>query len=151
MNGNSSGLVHGAPGTQQTIEQTELATIVAENENNAGYSMPNHSKAITPIEKFVNYSLDYSNPNAKGKAEAYKKGLGFTKSNAGELKNQIENSVKSGVIKPYEVTKSEYGIKYKYRIPVKGPNGKTKNVIAVYQIDKGTNTPRLITNYLEGK
>ena len=34
---------------------------------------------------------------------------------------------------------------------VTGPNGKTKNVIAVYQIDKGSNTPRLITNYLEGK
>lgn len=96
MNGSSSGLVHGTPDTQQTMEQTELATIVAENENSAGYSMPNHSKAITPIEKFVNYSLDYSNPNAKGKADAYEKGLGFTKFNADELKNQIENSVKSG-------------------------------------------------------
>ena len=34
---------------------------------------------------------------------------------------------------------------------VTGPNGKTKNVIAVYQIDKGSNTPRLVTNYVEGK
>ena len=32
-----------------------------------------------------------------------------------------------------------------------GPNGKTKNVIAVYQIDKGSSTPRLVTNYVEGK
>ena len=44
-----------------------------------------------------------------------------------------------------------YGTKYKFRIPVRGPNGKIKNVIAVYQIDKGSSIPRLITNYMEGK
>lgn len=32
MNGSSSGLVHGTPGTQQTIEQTELKVIVDTNE-----------------------------------------------------------------------------------------------------------------------
>lgn len=37
--------------------------------------MPNYTNAVTPAEKFVNYSLDYSNPNVKGKAEAYEKGL----------------------------------------------------------------------------
>lgn len=79
--------------------------------------MPNHSKAITPIEKFTNNSLDYSNPNARGKAEAYEKGLGFTKFNASELQKPIEHYVKSGKVKPYEISKSKYGIKYKYRIP----------------------------------
>ena len=114
-------------------------------------SMPNHSKATTPIEKFVNYSLDYNNPNAVGKAEAYERALGYTKSNAQGLVSQIHNAVTSGTAKPYQVSEIEYGIKYKYRISVTGPNGKTKNVIAVYQIDKGSSTPRLVTNYVEGK
>ena len=43
------------------------------------------------------------------------------------------------------------GTKYKFRIPVKGINGMIKNVIAVYQIDAGSEIPRLITNFLEGK
>lgn len=114
-------------------------------------SMPNHSKATTPIEKFVNYSLDYNNPNVVGKAEAYERALGYTKSNAQGLVSQIHNAVTSGTAKPYQVSETEYGIKYKYRISVTGPNGKTKNVIAVYQIDKGSSTPRLVTNYVEGK
>ena len=114
-------------------------------------SMPNHSKATTPIEKFVNYSLDYNNPNAVGKAEAYERALGYTKSNAQGLVSQIHNAVTSGTAKPYQVSETEYGINYKYRISVTGPNGKTKNVIAVYQIDKGSSTPRLVTNYVEGK
>lgn len=113
-------------------------------------TMPNAKNAVTPKEKFVNYSLDYNNTNAKGKAEAYEKGLGYTKNNADGLISQVKNYVESGN-KPYEVTNSQYGTKYKFRIPVTGPNGKTKNVIAVYQIDTGQTTPRMITNYLEGK
>ena len=114
-------------------------------------NMPNYDKIVTPIEKFVEYSLNYQNKNAAGKAEAYEKGLGFTRENAANLRDQIHKAVFTGRVKPYEVSKSQFGDKYKYRISVTGPNGKTKNVIAVYQIDKGKGVPRLITNYLEGK
>ncbi len=113
--------------------------------------MPNHTNAVTPKEKFVNYSLDYTNPNSAGKAEAYERGLGYNQSNYQGLVSQIHNAVSSGQSKPFQVSETEYGIKYKYRISVTGPNGKTKNIIAVYQLDKGSRTPRLITNYLEGK
>ncbi len=114
-------------------------------------SMPNASKAITPVEKFTKYSLDYNNKNAVGKAEAYEKGLGYTKSNCKTLISQIHSAVSNDSTKPFQISESEYGTKYKYRIYVTGPNGKTKNVIAVYQLDKGSKRPRLITNYLEGK
>ncbi len=115
------------------------------------FDMPNYSSAVTPLEKFTKYSLDYNNKNAVGKPVAYERGLGYTIENAAELVQQIHDSVTSGVVKPYDVSESEFGTKYKFRIPVNGPNGNTKNVIAVYQIDKGSKTPRLITNYLEGK
>ena len=150
MNGTSSGQASGTSGTQITTEQSELQSMVADNEANTAGSMPNYKDAVTPVEKFTKYSLDYDNPNAKGKAEAYEKGLGYTKDNASGLISQVHNYVTSGN-PPYEVSQSQYGTKYKYRIPVTGPNGNTKNVIAVYQVDNGRPTTRLITNYLTGK
>ena len=150
MNGTSSGVVVGTVGTQGTLEQSNAEVVANENGINVSSSMPNAKAAVTPREKFINYSLNPDNPNAKGKAEAYEKGLGYTRKNADSLISQVHDYVTSGN-KPYEVSQSEYGTKYKFRIPVTGPNGKTKNVIAVYQIDSGQNVPRMITNYLEGR
>ena len=112
-------------------------------------SMPYYSEAVTPREKFVNYSLDYSNKKAAGKAEAYERGLGYTIDNADGLIEQIHTAITSG-IDYYDMNATEYGIKYKFCIPITGPNGKTKNVIAVYQIDNGKEIPRMVTNYMEG-
>jgi glucan phosphorylase len=150
MNGRSSGQAMGTPGMQLSIEQLELQMAVSSNETGIMKSMPNFADAITPVEKFTKYSLDYDNLNARGKAEAYERGLGYTKENAEELIKQISEYVTSGK-SPYDVKQSEYGMKFKFRVPVTGPNGKTKNVIAVYQIDAGKALPRLITNYLEDK
>lgn len=122
-------------------------TIGSENE----YEMPNHEKVVTPKEKFINYSLDYNNPNSKGKAEAYEKSLGFTKENANLLIDQIHDNVAEGKVHPISIQSNNYGTKYKYEISVKGPNGKTKIIVAVYQIDKDTSIPRLITNYVKKK
>lgn len=117
----------------------------------SGVSMPNYQQAVTPREKFTEYSLDYDNPNSQGKAEAYEKALGFNKSNADVLIEQIDNAVKNGSVSPIEIVETKFGTKYKYRIPVKGVNGQIKNVMAVYQIDKETQIPRMITNYVERK
>lgn len=150
MNGTTSGEAVGTAGTQGSLEQSSAEAIANENGTNVSSSMPNAKKAITPREKFINYSLNPDNPNARGKAEAYEKGLGYTRENADGLISQVHDYVTSGN-KPYEVSQSDYGTKYKFRIPVTGPNGKTKNVIAVYQIDNGQSVPRMITNYLEGR
>ena len=69
--------------------------------------------------------------------------------NCATLIGQIHEAVVTESVRPYEVSQSEHGTKFKFRIPVKGPNGKTKNVVAVYQIDNGSMVPRMITNYLE--
>lgn len=150
MNGSSSGQVIGTPGTQTSMEQSALRQTTSDNEALINGTMPNYSSAITPKEKFVNYSLDYNNPNARGKAEAYEKALGYTKSNADALIAQIHSAITSGA-KPYDVSQSRFGTKYKFRLAVTGPNGRTKNVIVVYQLDAGSCTPRMITNYVEAK
>ena len=117
----------------------------------SGVTMPNHKQAVTPREKFTDYSLNYDNPNSRGKAEAYEKALGFNKSNADSLIEQIDNAVRNETVSPVEISETGFGTKYKYRIPIKGANGLIKNVMAVYQIDKGTDIPRMITNYVEKK
>jgi hypothetical protein len=96
------------------------------------------------------YSLDPQNINNRGKAEAYRRALGYTKENAASLVAQVHSFVTSGN-NPFSVSQAEYGTKYRFRVPVTGPNGKTKPVIPVYQIDNGDTIPRLITNYVEGR
>ena len=77
--------------------------------------MPNAKKAVTPREKFINYSLNPDNPNAREKAEAYEKGLGYTRENADGLISQVHDYVTSGN-KPYKVSQSAYGTKFKFRL-----------------------------------
>lgn len=152
MRSSDSELAFGTWGSpQQSFEQDDFSRAEVEAEKQLSGSMPHYEEAITPMEKFTEYSLDYENPNAAGKPEAYERGLGYTKQNASELVRQIQSAVTSGVVKPYDVVQTRYGTKYKFRIPIKGANGKTKNVIAVYQIDRGESIPRLITNYLEAR
>jgi len=150
MNGSSSGQVNGTPGTQMSMEQGELSQATNNNETLINTMMPNYDGAITPREKFLDYSLNYNNPNARGKAEAYERALGYTKNNADSLIRQIHSAITNGA-KPYNVSQSQFGTKYKFRITVTGLNGCTKNVIAVYQLDSGSNVPRMITNYVEEK
>lgn len=72
MNSNDSGLAHGTKGSKQlTIENGEIDIKIKENILSIEGMMPNFQKAITPMEKFLNYSLDYNNPNSRGKAEVY--------------------------------------------------------------------------------
>lgn len=152
MRGSDSGLtINENNAGQANLESLVHSLVASQVEEDIAASMPNRAKAQTPLEKFTSYSLNERNPNNKGKAEAYRRALGYTRENARDLRDKIHTAVTSGQVKPYEVSQSEYGTKFKYRIPVTGPNGKTKNVIAVYQIDKGDFIPRMITNYVEGR
>ena len=62
--------------------------------------MSNAKEAITPREKFINYSLNPDNPNAKGKAEAYEKGLGYTRENAEGLYKAVAVIINLRHIRP---------------------------------------------------
>ena len=77
--GETSGISNGTSGAQGNMEQMNSEVAAVQNETNLSSTMPNNSKAVTPKEKFTKYSLDYDNPNARGKAEAYERGLGYTK------------------------------------------------------------------------
>lgn len=71
MNGSSSGLVHGTPGTQQTMEQTELKSIVAANEGTLLASKK--SDAISISASYPQPIASSARKFFKGSSNAYNK------------------------------------------------------------------------------
>ena len=65
--------------------------------------------------------------------------------------NQTHTAVPSGKTVLYEGSLSEYRAKHEFRIPVVGKNGRTKKVLTVYQIDKGSMIQGMIANFPESK
>ena len=112
-------------------------------------AMPNYKSAITSDAKFVDYSLNETHPRGKHKAMVYKKILGFTKENYMLLKEQIHNKITSGKAMLKNMSKNDYGvIEYNYRINVRGPNGKSADIMVKYGIGKKNGKPFMITNYV---
>ena len=140
--GNGIG-TRGSP--QQSLEQGNFSNKNQETSK----VMPNYDKATIDDRKFLGYSLNKNHPIGKHKAIAYEHGLGFNQSNYHLLKQQIIEKVNSGKAKLIKIENGSYGTKYSYELPITGPNGKTKIVVVVYQIDKGGTIPRIITNYLK--
>ena len=67
------------------------------------------------------------------------------------MKEQIISKVNGGTAKIVKTQDTEFGPRYTFEILVKGPNGSTKTVVVVYQVDNDRGIPRLITNYLKKK
>ena len=95
-----------------------------------------------PREKFTEYAL---NPDkAPNKARAFKSALGYTKDNADELINSINEH--------FDVTKLEergdggYGMRYQQIMKLKGPNEKEANVLTAW-IDDGNDGIKIKTRF----
>jgi len=109
--------------------------------------LPNADKAIIPIEKLTNYSLDFDkDPN---KATAFKLALGYTKNNADRLiENIYRNMPLYGAIGRGD---NGYGELYEVVINITGENGKTANVLTAWIIENGLDVPRLVNAYVTKK
>lgn len=99
-----------------------------------------------PREKFTEYAL---NPDkAPNKARAFKSALGYTKDNADELINSINEH--------FDVTKLEergdggYGMRYQQIMKLKGPNEKEANVLTAW-IKDGNDGIKLTSAYVTKK
>ena len=70
--------------------------------------------------------------------------MGYTAKNQEGLVAAIHDTYENGDKLSDEET--TYGIKQRRRVRLKGPAGKVRNIVFVYQIDKdGDGTPRFIT------
>ncbi len=117
-----------------------------------GHPLPNAAGAVIDMAKFSAYSMDPNNKGNGGKAAAFKQiGYNVDDEKARQAAaTEVANQLKSALPKT-EATAgkaSEYGQRFEVRVPITGPKG-NGTLVTAWQIDKGTDAPRLITNWLE--
>lgn len=105
-------------------------------------SLPNAERATVAPEKITRYLLDPANPRNRGKAAIFF-GIGYTR----ELWERLAMDLLAhGQTFPVE-TEEQRDVDRVYTVfgPLVGPNGATRLIRTVWQIDAGTHVPRLIT------
>lgn len=101
--------------------------------------------------KFTKYSMAPENPNNDGKHEAwialgYDLGPGRRRA-AEDVMRQLCQLLPATRVSGR--TETEYGPRYSTRTRVVGPNGRTGTLVSVWQFDRGSEDPRMITHWLE--
>lgn len=94
----------------------------------------------------MEHYLNMDSPTGKNKAIAFKKALGYDRSNYQELIQQIREKLPSSnaIIK----AKDEFGERYQVEMELSGPNGKQARVKTGWIILNGEDTPRLTAAYV---
>ncbi|SMN16434.1 hypothetical protein CRYPA_230 [uncultured Candidatus Thioglobus sp.] len=90
---------------------------------------------VSVYKKLDTYLLDKTHKDNKGKADFFKKALGFDRSNIDKLAKQIKFNPKTATQK----STTQYGTKYEQIIKIKGANGRL--------IDAKDGVMRLVTGY----
>lgn len=104
--------------------------------------MPNSDRAVIDSKKLVSYLLNPEHERGGAKAQLLIQ-FGYSKENWQQLEADIRNTHL-----PIEVSKikeAPYGIRYEISAALLTPINRTLLVKTVWQIDKGTDFPRLIT------
>ena len=102
--------------------------------------------------KFVRYALNPENKRGQHKALVFASALGFDMSNWEQLKQAIFHTL------PYHqatlTSETVFGKKYTVVLPITGANGRTVDVITIWQFDRLSDgvlcadIPRLVTLYI---
>ena len=109
--------------------------------------LPNYQKAVIPKEKLEGYALNKNHPTGRDKAVAFEKYLGYTTDNQEELIGQVRQGLEKYQAKGRKVT--QYGKPYEVAMMITGANGETARVKSGWIIDKGSDTPRLVSLYVD--
>jgi hypothetical protein len=108
--------------------------------------MPDLYKAVIASEKIVRYLLDVDHPYGGSKARLLLS-LGYSPAHW----QQLEMDLRTAHLTEYvvETKQTNWGVRYEIVAPLTGPSGDTVVFRSVWQIDLGTDVPRLITMYPE--
>jgi len=113
--------------------------------NKQGKNLLNLQKAIIPQEKVKNYLLSPVHPVGRHKARFFYS-LGYTQNNW----ESLENDLRKLDISQAEMTgETEYGTKFEIRGSIKGPGGRTANIITGWIILHGEEVTRFVSAYPE--
>jgi len=113
--------------------------------------LPNHEDAFIEDGKLVEYALNPGSERGRHKARVFETALGFSMANWQQLKEAILDALPACEARFRSETAS--GRKYEVVAPVRGPNGRTVEVMTVWQFDRQpddtfANAPRLVTLYV---
>ncbi len=108
--------------------------------------IPNASQAVIAPEKLRDYLLSLEHRRGGTKARVLRS-MGFRADNWPELESEIR--VRHLTAEADITTESGYGPRYEIVAPLVGPNGRAVRFRSIWQIDSGTDRPRLITIYPE--
>ena len=109
--------------------------------------LPNADKAIVPIQKIRDYSLNPNHDKGKHKARVFASALGFTAKDAPLLREKILQEILQT-----EATLNstdEHGSRYTVDFAIEG----LENLVVIrtaWIIDEGETVPRLVSCYVNG-
>jgi hypothetical protein len=104
--------------------------------------LPNQEQAVIAREKLVKYLLNTEHKRGGPKARLFAQ-FGYSLDNWNQLDADIRFYHLNAEVS--EVRQTMYGMRYEIRAPLQTPNGRILEIRTIWQIDAGTNVPRLIT------
>lgn len=110
--------------------------------------LPNADRAIVPVEKLRDYSLNAAHPEGKHKARVFVASLGFTKADAEKLRELILAALLTHEAAPG--VSDEHGTRYKVDFETHGLRGPV-TIRTAWHIDAGGTIPRLVSCYVKRK
>ena len=105
--------------------------------------LPNRALAVIAQEKLIDYLLNTRHKRGGTKARRLAR-FGYTVQNWIRFEADIRGALKTEVDL---VRTTEYGMRYEIRMTLQTPLGMPLTVLTIWQIDDGTDVPRLITLY----
>jgi hypothetical protein len=103
----------------------------------------NRALAVIAQEKLTDYLLNTRHKRGSTNARLLER-FGYTVQNWGQLEADIRSSLKTEVD---VVRTTEFGTRYEICMTLQAPLGVPWTVRTIWQIDDGTDAPRLITLY----
>ena len=104
--------------------------------------LPNAHQAVVVWEKIARYLLSHSSPRGKSKAGFFVR-FGFSADNWQDFVNALKLQGANGEV--VDITDTAYGLRYEVNGIIETPDGRNPRIKTVWQVDAGTDSPRLIT------
>jgi Domain of unknown function (DUF6883) len=115
--------------------------------------LPNVERADVDLTKFSDYSMNEGHPANGGKWVAWND-VGYSIDSASgreaaaqDVMRQLDSQLPETAATFSKTT--EWGSRFQVRTTIEGPNGRMGTLVTVWQYDKGSEIPKLITNWLE--
>jgi hypothetical protein len=113
---------------------------------------PNYEAVVIEDSEFVHYALNPRSERGQHKARVFEDVLGFNLSNWERSRQAILAAIphRPAIL----VSETTFGKKYEVVIPITGANGRTAEVITIWQFDRlpdgvrYADAPRLVTLYI---